>query len=91
MPVKIELINNAVVMTDTSTGEIIGESPKNLVYFNSDKLIKQNIIEIVNISSTEFTQMSWQAQAIGPNTLNSAGEAYTVETFLTFGRTNLGT
>jgi len=90
MAIKIEIINNALVMHDTVSGEILGESPKNLVYYNPDRLVNENVIEIVNIEKTSEVQKHWPTQSIGPNTIDGSNAAYTIGTFQTFARTNLG-
>lgn len=90
MAIKIELINNALVMHDTVTSEVIGESPKNLVYYNVDRLDNEDIIEIVNIDVQNNVQKTWQAQPVGANTIDTGDAAYTVASFKTFARTNLG-
>ena len=90
MAIKIELINNALVMHDTVSGEIFGESPKKLVYYNAERLRTQSVIEIVNIDTISQVQNTWPAQPIGANVIDTGNTAYTIASFQTFARTNLG-
>ena len=90
MATKIEIIGNALVVTDTVTNKTIGESPKRLVYFNSHRLEEDDTIEIIDINSQDSVQNSWQALPIGDDVIDSTDTAFTVATFKTFARTNLG-
>jgi hypothetical protein len=90
MAIKIELIGNAVVMSDTVTSEVIGESPKSLVYYDVNELNKNNNVVLLNIDCDTYVQRNWKAVPIGANLVDSGNQAYTVASFKTFARTNLG-
>ena len=89
MAKKIEIIGNALVITNTVTNEIVAESPKQLVYYNVDRLEK-GVVEVINIDSTNQVQLSFEAMAIGADTVDSGDTPFTISTFRTFARTNLG-
>ena len=57
MAKKIEIIGNALVITNTVTNEIVAESPKQLVYYNVDRLEK-GVVEVINIDSTNQVQLT---------------------------------
>lgn len=90
MAKKLELINNAVVLYDTDTNEILGESPKRLVYYDAERLRRDSVIQIVNINPMENTHQFWPALPIGANVIDTGDAAYTIGSFQTFARTNLG-
>lgn len=77
-------------MTDTVSTKVIGESPKRLVYYNPERLVEEDVIEIMNIDGMEQVHRQWPAQAVGANTVNAGDTPYTVTTFQDFARNNLG-
>lgn len=90
MAIKIELINQALVMHDTVSLETIAESPKRLVYYDVSELEKNSVIKIVNINPQDQVQQHWPSQPIGAGVIDGADAAYTIATWKTFARTNLG-
>jgi hypothetical protein len=90
MAIKIELINQALVMHDTVTLETIAETPKRLVYYDVSELEKNSVIKIVNIAPQEQVHQNWPSQPIGANVVDGTNAAYTIATWKTFARTNLG-
>lgn len=90
MAKKLEIIGNALVLTDTVTGDILAESPKRLVYYNVSRLNEESIVEIVNFDQMESTHESWPALEIGADLVDAGDAAYTLSSFRTFARTNLG-
>ncbi len=90
MAIKIEVIGNAVVMSDTVTSEVLGESPKSLVYYDVDALDNEGNVRLVNIDCDTYVQRNWKQVAIGADLVDTGNVAYTAASFKVFARTNLG-
>jgi hypothetical protein len=90
MAIKIELINAALVMHDTVTLEVLGETPKRLVYYDVSELDNNNIIKLISLNPTEEAHRHWKSVVIGATTIDGGDAAYTVASWKTFARTNLG-
>ena len=90
MAIKIEVIGNAVVMSDTVTSEVIGESPKSLVYYDVNALNEQNNVRLLNIDCDTYVQRNWKQVPIGSGLVDTGNVAYTSASFKAFARTNLG-
>jgi hypothetical protein len=53
MSKKIEIINSALVITDTISSVIEVDIPKRLVYYDLEKFEKESIIQLRNINRDE--------------------------------------
>ncbi len=90
MSIKIEILDGALVMHDTVDIKVIGESPKALVYYDVSELDNNSVIKLVNIDQTKEVQRHWQSQAISANVVDGSDVAYTIASWKTFARTELG-
>lgn len=88
MSKKIEIINNALVVTDTDTNVVLLDVPKKYYYYRSDFLDKEQI-KIVSINNETELIKAFQVIPLS-EAVNSIDIAYTKSSFLTFARTNLG-
>ena len=90
MNVKIEIKDtNTLVITNTDSGEEIVDTPKRLVYYDISQLTSSNNIRIFNINEREAVHQNFPTLAIGAGTTDGSS-AFTVATWKTFARTNLG-
>lgn len=89
MAFKIEKINNSLVVTETNSGKEIIDTPSNLVYYDVDELDSRSNIRFKNISSTDSVHSNFPTMPLN-ECLTSDNVAFTIITFKTFARTNLG-
>ena len=91
MAIKIEVISNAIVVSDTVSGETLAECPKRLVYYDVSKLEKEAKVQLVSLDPNgEYGHHNWASYDIGANLVDTGSVAYTEGTWKTFARTNLG-
>lgn len=89
MAYKIQIINNALVVTDTTLGKEIIDTPAKLVYYDVDQLDQGGLIRFMNLSKTDYVHENYPTIALA-NSLTGADIAFTAASFKTFARTNLG-
>jgi len=92
-PFKIQVIDQALVITDIGTGATVIDIPKSRCYYDKGLLEAEQIIRIFAVDSgiAILDQIRTQPKIHITNSLDSSGlVAYTVETFKTFARINLG-
>jgi hypothetical protein len=93
MNVKIEILNtNALVITDTDSGKEIVDCPKRLVYYDIDELDNRANIRITNIDADmgDVVHKRFPTFPIGAGTTDAGATPFTIATWKTFARTNLG-
>lgn len=92
MAIKVEKINNALVITDTVSGDTIVDCPSRLVYYDVEELEKNNNVRIVNIDADmgDVVHRRFATYPIGAGLVDTNPTAFTVASWKTFARTNLG-
>lgn len=90
MSIKIEIINNALVITDTVSNKTLVDTPKHLVYYDVDELENRGNIRLMNLSQSEYIHSNFQTMSIGNDIVDSGDLAFTEASFKAFARTNLG-
>lgn len=89
MAKKIEIINSALVITDTVTSTVIFDAPKKEVYYVLDKLLNEAIIQF-RASAYSNIIVSLPDSVPLADAIDGADAPYTEASWLTFARTNLG-
>lgn len=89
MAKKIEVIGQAVVITDTGSGSIDFDAPKSEYYYKVESLIKDNIVELYNLDYSD-TLLSRPNKIKLSDAVDESGTPFTVESFQTFARGSLG-
>ena len=88
MAFKFEIIDTALVITDTGTGVIEEEYPKRDCYFNNKKLVKYGIVEIYDTNSVnEWASTLFEADI--SECEDAGGTPFTAATLRDFARLNL--
>lgn len=89
MSLKIVKTGNSIVVTDTVAVKDIIDVPAKLVYYDLDELVNNENIRLLHISTSDSLHQRFPTIALA-DAINSADEAFTVDSFKTFARTNLG-
>lgn len=89
MAIKIEKINEALVITDTTASKVLVDTPARLVYYDVSKLEENAVIRLFNINEREFAHQKFADYAIGIATTDGT-VLFTDGTWKTFARTELG-
>lgn len=90
MSIKIEKINNAIVVTDTVTSKILVDVPARLVYFDTDVLEQTpSRIRLLNINDREDVHARMPTYLLS-DCVDGVPAAFTKASWRTFARTNLG-
>lgn len=93
MAYKIEIVEQALIITDMDGPEVILDIPKSKCYFDANRLIKESIIDIyaVDSGSTVIEILRTLPKIPLADSLDAGGiNPYTIVGFLAFGRGNLG-
>lgn len=90
MAIKIEKINEALVITETTApAKVLVDTPARLVYYDVAKLEENAVIRLFNINEREFAHQKFADYAIGIATTDGS-TLFTDATWKTFARTELG-
>jgi len=89
MAFQIEIIGNALVVTNTVTSEVLVDTPAKLVYYRPEELINGNI-RLVNIDEQQQTHRNLPQIPLVDSVDSGGSIAFTEVTWRTFARTNLG-
>lgn len=88
MAAKIEIIDNALVITDTTNGEVIHDVPAKDHYFDNTQLKKGNV-QIYDLYGLNEDLAKIFTEPLG-NTVNSGDVVFTESSFRDFARASLG-
>ena len=88
MAIKIEIIGQALVITDTADSSIMLDAPKGEYYYKPKELSSNRIV-LYNLDVTDNTRKN-PRQIDLADAITSADVAFTQSTFAAFCRTNLG-
>lgn len=89
MAVKIYISGNALIVEDDSTGAIIKDALKNLIYYDSIKLERDSKVQLVVYDSIKNIYPSWHTSDLSL-VKNELGVLYNKTTFRQFCNLNLG-
>lgn len=89
MAIKIELIENALVVTDTVTSDVLIDTPAKEVYFDNQSFNNDSEIVFVKIGPRRLFVPIHPAIALA-DAVDTGDASFTAGTFRTFARTNLG-
>lgn len=89
MAKKFEIIGQALVITDDSIPRVIYDNTKGEVYYDNKTLVEDGIIKINNIDALD-NAIKTAPKVLLSEAVNSLNEPFTVQTFQTFARENLG-
>ncbi len=90
MAIKIEKINGALVITETTApAKVLVDTPSRLVYYDVAALEESQVIRLSNINEREEVHANFQDYAIGIATTDGT-VLFTDATWKTFARTELG-
>lgn len=89
MAKKLEIIGQALVITDTSIPKVIFESPKSEVYYDLGLLLNDGVIKINNIDALDNAVVS-APRILLSDSVDESDTSFTVSSFQSFARTNLG-
>lgn len=89
MASKFEIINNALVVTDTVTGKEVFEQTKGRVYYDVDKLNNNSMVVLLDNQSIN-PKASNLFQSLLSDSQESNGDTFTVASFKSFARRELG-
>lgn len=87
MTFRFEIVNNSLVITDTSTSTIVVEEPKQTVYYNSTRLQQGEVL--IQKVSLPYSDNVLFRQDIS-SCVNSTNTPFTESTFRQFAWENLG-
>jgi len=88
MAKKIEIIGNSLVITDTSTNEVVFDAPKIDYYYVSEDLDKG----FISLKAIDITNVRFRTPKISLSTaVDSTDTTFTKESFEDWARLNLGT
>jgi len=90
MSKRIEIIGSSLVVTDTDTETILYDVPKNLLYYEYTKLVEENLIWFYKMNG-EANEAAIPAAMLVSDAVNKAGDVFTVDSFIEFANTQLGT
>lgn len=89
MATKIEIIGEALVITDTDTNKVILDVPKGDVYYFNEYLIDRGLIYIYDISVVNrYDSVLFKGDLA--NAIDTTDTPFTAESFMDFCRLNLG-
>lgn len=89
MALKIVKTGNSLVVTDTVTSKDIIDTPARLVYYDVIELEKNSVIRFQNIDQSEQIHFRYPAIPL-KDSLDSADAKFTIASFKTFARAELG-
>ena len=89
MSKKIEIIGQALVITDTDTFEIIADLPKSEIYYKHKLLVERSIISLYNVDNNDNLVSRPELIALS-DAVDSTDTPFTESSFIDFARTNLG-
>lgn len=88
MAVKIEIIDNSLVVTDIKTSVILIDVLKSRVYYDAKELENYNKLVFVKLYDDELNVNT--KKILLTEAYDASSTPFTKETFLSFCRTNLG-
>ena len=89
MAKKIEVVGQALVITDTVSSNILFEAPKGEYYYDIKALFNQGKIKFYNLDHEDNATVRPPIIALS-DAVNSADAAFDIASFQTFSRENLG-
>ena len=89
MAKKIEVINQALVITNTETSKVIFDAPKGEYYYKVSKLINEGKIEFYNLDHIDNASSRPPIISL-LEAIDSTNTNFTESSFQTFARENLG-
>ena len=89
MAKKIEVISQALVITDTVSSEVLFEAPKGEYYYKVKELVDNNKIKFYNLDHEDNASARPLTVDLS-DAVDSADTPFTVTSFQTFARENLG-
>lgn len=89
MAKKIEIIGQALVITDTVAGEVVFEAPKAEYYYKIKTLLNQDKIKFYNLDHEDNASARPITVDLS-DAIDSTDTPFTVNSFQTFARENLG-
>ena len=89
MSKRIEVIKNALIITDTVTGAVLSDVPKQLLYYEVRNLLDEGVIKFFALNAVN-NQTDTPAAILLSNAVDYLGNPFTEDSFIIFANKNLG-